>query len=46
MVGRGSFGMVWKALFQGKVQVAVKLFLYEDVETEIVMLARIKVRVR
>jgi hypothetical protein len=42
LVGQGSFGMVWKALFQGKTQVAVKLFLYEDVESEIVMLSRIK----
>jgi hypothetical protein len=41
MVGRGSFGVVWRALYQNRAQVAVKLFLYEDVASEIIMLAHI-----
>lgn len=41
LVGRGSFGVVWRALYQHRHQVAVKLFLYEDVASEITMLAAI-----
>lgn len=41
LVGRGSFGVVWRALYQNRTQVAVKLFLYEDVASEIIMLAHI-----
>jgi len=41
LVGRGSFGVVWRALYQTRTQVAVKLFLYEDVASEIIMLAHI-----
>lgn len=40
-VGKGSFGVVWKAKYRERSEVAVKLFLYEDVESEIVMLASI-----
>ena len=40
-VGRGSFGVVWRALHKPtSTQVAVKLFLSEDVETEINLLAK------
>lgn len=42
IVGRGSFGVVWKGLYRERQQVAVKLFLVEDVESEIVMLSRIE----
>jgi hypothetical protein len=42
IVGRGSFGVVWKGLYRERTQVAVKLFLVEDVESEIVMLSRIE----
>ena len=42
-VGRGSFGVVWRALHKPtSTQVAVKLFLSEDVETEINLLAKIQ----
>ena len=40
LVGQGSFGVVYKALWKGT-QVAVKLFLSEDVESEIITLAHI-----
>jgi hypothetical protein len=40
-VGRGSFGVVWRAKYKERSEVAVKLFLYEDVESEIIMLASI-----
>jgi hypothetical protein len=43
MVGRGSFGVVWKALHVSRnVQVAVKLFLNEDVEREVITLAQVR----
>ena len=42
-VGRGSFGVVWRALHvPSRQQVAVKLFLSENVESEVTMLARLR----
>ena len=40
LVGKGSFGEVWRALYRGNT-VAVKLFLSENVETEITLSERV-----